>query len=96
MTTTTEKLTNKQPSDFGSRSIDVDYVIEIEAVNGPCYLSEDVPGDPGRKLEVGLADRFATQNEAFENLNAVRGRYPTRRYTIKRIPVTAPPRPDAD
>lgn len=65
-----------------------DYVIEIEAVNGPCYLNQDLEGDPGRTHNIAKAERFSTENEAKETLAAVRKKYPTRSYYA--VPFEAP------
>lgn len=62
-----------------------DWVIKIEAVNGDCYVNESIQGDPGRTTDIGQAERYATESEARENMNAVRKKYPSRRYAI--IPV---------
>lgn len=64
-----------------------DYVIEIDAVNGPCWLAEDNDGDHGRTMRIEFADRFATYNEAIETWHAVRRRYPNRQYDIRQLPV---------
>lgn len=60
-----------------------DWVIEIETVGSPSYVNESMGGDPGRTHEISHAERYATENEARENMNAVRHKYPNRKYRIK-------------
>ena len=57
-----------------------DWVIEIEAVNGPCYVNECMDGDPGRTCDITRAERYATENEAVENYHALRRKYPNREF----------------
>jgi hypothetical protein len=52
-----------------------DWVIQIEAVNGPCYLLEGMLGDPGRTSCATLADRFETENLAQEVCTSLRMKY---------------------
>lgn len=63
-----------------------DWVIEIEAVNGPCYVNECMDGDPGRTCDLAQAERYATENEARENAWALYCKYPNRKFTAKRLP----------
>jgi len=58
-----------------------DWVIEIDAI-GPCYLNEDMDGDPGRTTDINLADRFATENEARQTLYAVQRKFQNRKYRV--------------
>jgi hypothetical protein len=60
-----------------------DWVIEIDAVGGPCYVNEEIDGDPGRAYDINHAERYATENEARENMNAIRHKYPKRNYRIR-------------
>lgn len=60
-----------------------DWVIEIEAIGGPCYANETMDGDPGRTHDITKAEHYATENEARENMNAIRRKYPNRRYQIR-------------
>lgn len=62
-----------------------DWVIEIESVNGPCWINETMEGDPGRTCDLAKAERYATENEARENMNAIRRKFPSRRYSIKAL-----------
>ena len=57
-----------------------DWVIEIESVNGPCYVNEDMDGDPGRTHDPAKAERYATENEAQENYSALCRKYPGRKF----------------
>jgi hypothetical protein len=57
-------------------NMSTDFVIEIEAVNGPCYVNESMDGDPGRTRDIAKAERYATENEARENYFALCRRYP--------------------
>ena len=57
-----------------------DWVIEIEAVNGPCWVREDWEGDPGRTHDITQAGRYATENEAQENYFALCRKYPNRKF----------------
>lgn len=60
-----------------------DWVIEMEAVNGPCYVNECLQGDPGHTMDIKQAERYATENEACENMQAIRSNYPARRYAVR-------------
>lgn len=60
-----------------------DWVIEIESANGPCWVNETLDGDPGRTCNIAMAERYATRNEAFENMFAIMRKYPNRKYSIK-------------
>jgi hypothetical protein len=63
-----------------------DWVIEIESVNGPCYVNEDLEGDPGRTCDLAHAERYATENEARENYHALCRKYPNRKFKPVRLP----------
>lgn len=64
----------------------MDYLIEIEAVNGPCWVNEEMDGDPGRTCRIENAERYCTRNEANENMNAIRRKYPNRSYKVVEVP----------
>lgn len=57
-----------------------DWVIEIEAVNGPRWVNQCMEGDPGRTHVLANAERYATENEALENYHALRRKYPNRKF----------------
>ena len=61
-------------------SVSPDWVIEIESVNGPCWVNEGIEGDPGRTHELSHAERYATENEAQENYFALCRKYPNRKF----------------
>ncbi|MBF0234263.1 MAG: hypothetical protein HQK65_14685 [Desulfamplus sp.] len=61
------------------------YVIEIDAVNGPCYLCEDIGGDLGRTSLIEHADVFGNRKEAMDNLKAVQRMYPKRKFDIREV-----------
>jgi hypothetical protein len=62
-----------------------DWIIEIESVNGPCYVNEGLEGDPGRTCNLADAERYATENEARENMSAIRRKYPHRKYSTRAL-----------
>lgn len=66
-----------------------DYVIEIDSIGGPCYVNGDMEGDPGRTHDINQAERYSTENEARENMGAIRRKYPNRKYSIS--PMSSPP-----
>lgn len=63
-----------------------DWVIEVEAIGGPCYVNQSIDGDPGRTHNLEQAERFATENEARENRDAIARKYPQRHFTISPVP----------
>lgn len=65
-------------------NISPDWVIQIEAVGGPCWV-DGSEGDPGRTCNILKAEHYSTENEARENMTAIRRQYPNRRYTIEPI-----------
>lgn len=62
-----------------------DWVIEIESVGAPLYVNECIEGAPGRTCDIANAERYSTENEASENVNAIRKKYPNRRYRIRQL-----------
>ena len=58
-----------------------DWVIQIEAVNGPCYVVDDESGDPGRTHNIDKATRYETENLVREVCTTFRMKYPTRKFT---------------
>ena len=60
-----------------------EYVIEIDAVNGPCWV-EIGGGDPERTHDIKRAELYATEHEAMENAHAFRRKYPERKFTVRK------------
>ncbi len=65
--------------------ISPDWVIEIDAVNGPCFVNETMDGDPGHTHDIKKAERYATEREAFENMMAIWRKYPNRKYRCRAL-----------
>lgn len=63
-----------------------DWVIEIDAVNGPCFVNECMEGDPGRTHDIDKAERYSTEREARENMYAIQSKYPKRKYALRMLP----------
>jgi hypothetical protein len=56
-----------------------DWIIEID---GAGYINECIEGSPGHTHDIQKAERYATENEARENMDAIRRKYPQRKYKI--------------
>lgn len=65
-----------------------DYVIEIDAVNGPCWVATGA-GDPERTMRIECAERYATEREAVENAQAFRRSHPSRKFVVRQLPPNA-------
>lgn len=65
-----------------------DYVIEIDAVGGPCWVASG-GGDPERTHCIDHAETYATEREAIENAAAFRSKYPARRFAVRVKPPNA-------
>lgn len=66
-----------------------DFVIEIDAVNGPCWVATGA-GDPERTHNIEAAEVYATEVEANENAHAFRRKYPTRKFSVRVKPEVSP------
>ena len=62
-----------------------DYVIEVDAVNGPCWVAVG-GGDPERTTRLEHAEHYATEREAIENANAFRRQHPARKFAVRQLP----------
>jgi hypothetical protein len=65
----------------------MDYVIEMDAVGGPCWVATG-GGDPERTHNIAQAERYATEREAMENAEAFRRKYPARKFIVRTPCVT--------
>ena len=59
----------------------MDYVIEIDAVGGPCWVAAG-GGEPGRTHRVEHAEVYETENLALENAHTFRLKYPSRKFSV--------------
>ena len=66
-----------------------DYVIEIDGSIGRCWVTTG-GGDPERTHDIGRAEVYATENEARENAEAYRRKYPARRFSVRMRTPNAP------
>jgi hypothetical protein len=66
----------------------MDYVIEIEAIGGPCWVATG-GGDPERTHNIDAAEVYATEREAMDNAWAFRAKYPTRKFVVRQKPPIA-------
>ena len=59
-----------------------DYVIEIDAVGGPCWVATG-GGDPEQTHRIECAEIYATEHEAIENAQTFRYKYPKRKFSVR-------------
>ena len=63
----------------------MDYIIEVDAVNGPAWVATG-GGDPERTHDIDQAEVYATEREAADNASAFLVKYPARKFVVRPKP----------
>ena len=58
------------------------YVIELLNSTEPCWVNDDIEGDPGRTLKLANATRYPTEEDAESRVAEIEKEFPNRKYIV--------------